>query len=123
MKKVLLIDDDEEDQEFFIEQLLEYKSSLQVISAYDGEEGLKLIHSIKPKWVFLDVNLPRINGLKLLESIKEFLQAENISVYMYSTNAGLQNKKQASELGAKHYFQKPESIPELRSIFKKAFGE
>lgn len=123
MKKVLLIDDDEDDQEFFIEQLLEYKSNLEIISAYDGEQGMKLIYTVKPKWVFLDVNLPRINGLKLLESIKEFLQAENISVYMYSTNAALHNKREASKLGAKYYFQKPESIPELRSIFKKAFEE
>lgn len=123
MKKVLLVDDDQDDQEFFIEQLHEYKSGLQIISAYDGEEGLKLIYSVKPQWVFLDVNLPRINGLRLLESIKEFLQAENISVYMYSTNAALQNKWEAAKLGARHYFQKPESIPELRSIFKKAFDE
>lgn len=121
MKKLLLIDDDPEDQEFFIEQLLEYKPDIEVISAFDGEEGLKLIYTLKPRWVFLDINLPRINGFSLLESIKELLQTEKITAYIYSTCDDIYSRAKALKLGVKNYFRKAESIKELKMIFNQAF--
>ncbi|MFT4155173.1 response regulator [Parafilimonas sp.] len=122
MKRLLLIDDDPEDQEFFIEQLLQYKSDVEVVSAFNGEQGLKLIYDLKPRWVFLDINLPCIDGLPLLELIKELLHAEKINVFIYSTCNNVYSKAKAFQLGARNYFRKAESIRELKMIFQQAFS-
>jgi len=123
MKKLLLIDDDPEDQEFFIEQLLEYKPDMKVVSAFDGEQGLKLIYALRPKWIFLDINLPRIDGLSLLESVKELLQAEKINAFIYSTCNDVYNRDKAFQMGIKNCFRKAESIKELKMIFEQAFAD
>lgn len=123
MKKLLLlIDDDPDDQEFFIEQLLEYKPDVEVVSAFDGEQGLQLAYAIKPRWIFLDINLPRIDGLSLLELIKELLDTEKINAFIYSTCTDFYTRTKAYQLGVKDCFRKAESIRELKAIFGQVFG-
>lgn len=120
-KIVLLIDDDYEDQDFFISTLLEYNESIEVVSAFNGSEALHKLKTIKPSCIFLDINMPSINGIEVLRKLKENENTQHIPVYMYSTSDGYNSKPIAIKLGAEKYFRKPETPEKLKRIFKEAF--
>ena len=67
--KAVIIDDDPEDVEALVEQLKPYRYVQVVKSCFNGIEGLKAIRELKPSLVFLDVELPDMKGLELIESI------------------------------------------------------
>jgi CheY-like chemotaxis protein len=123
MKKViLLIDDDTEDQEVFISQLREYDPAINVVSAFTGKQGIDLLLKTKPHMVFLDINLPGMNGIDVLKKIKTNNVLQNIPVFMYSTSDGFNSKPEALKLGAAKYFRKPHTVTGFMKIFKDAFS-
>lgn len=69
-KKTILVVDDESDIRTLYYELLSKK--YKIISAKDGEEGLKLIFSKKPDLVILDIKMPKMNGLEVLRKTKSF---------------------------------------------------
>ena len=120
-KSVLLIDDDSEDQEIFIQQLAQYNPGIKVISAYNGNDALKLLSRTNPSYIFLDVNMPGMNGIDVLKKIKEKTTSD-IPVFMYSTSDGFKTKSIAYNLGVRQYFRKPDSENGFRSIFRSVFN-
>src|SRR5215218_1222243 len=107
--RVLLIDDDNEDQEIFIQQLAQYNPGIEVISAYNGKDALNLVSKINPNYIFLDINMPGMNGIDVLKKIKKTATIKNIPVFMYSTSDGFKSKLAAARLGVSQYFRKPDS--------------
>lgn len=120
--QVLLIDDDTDEHELFSEQLTEYDKNFEVISAYNGLQAFRILEKISPYCIFLDINMPIMNGLQVLKKLKGDERLKDIPVYVYSTSDGYNSKKPAIKLGALDYFQKPESSQELGKIFKSVFG-
>ena len=121
--RVLLIDDDDEDQDFFISQLSEYNQNIEVVSAYNGKQALDMLSWVEPHYIFLDINLPGMNGMDVLQKINEKSLVHDVPVYMYSTSDGFNSKKKALELGAAHYYRKPDSPEGITSIFKEVFEQ
>lgn len=75
MKKVstiLIVDDDEDDKEMFIEVVSEIDNSTNCIQASNGYEALEILEKniSLPDLIFLDLNMPRMNGKQCLQSIK-----------------------------------------------------
>lgn len=68
-KTVLVIDDEADIRTLFAE---EFGKSYRVITAKDGEEGLKYIFEKKPDLVILDIKMPKMNGLEVLRKTKAF---------------------------------------------------
>ena len=120
-KEVMLIDDDLEDHQLFAERLAEYNESIKVIPAYDGPEALKILEKASPDYIFLDMNMPKMNGLEVLEKLKEHETLKSIPVYIYSTSDGYITGRPAIKLGAVQYFQKPENSEGLKIIFTSVF--
>ena len=114
---VLLIDDDKDDQEIFQKELSKYNSSLKILSAYNGQEGLDLLNTNPADYIFLDINMPVMNGIEALRIIKSDELLKNIPVIIYSTSDGRAYKKMALDLGATSYFTKPTSVMGLQKMF------
>jgi len=69
MKKILLVDDEENIHLIYREELEE--QGFEVHSAMSGEDALKIINTLKPNIVILDINMSGMNGIDVLRKIKE----------------------------------------------------
>ncbi len=79
--------------------------------AADGEEGLDKIRSIKPTLVLLDIMMPKMNGLQVLEKVKQDPETKAIPVIMLTNLAGSQDAEAALTKGAVKYIIKSEFEP------------
>jgi CheY-like chemotaxis protein len=116
-KKFLIIDDDADDREMFCEALMEvipdcicYKvpNGRRAIAALDNEE------MDIPDLVFLDINMPVMNGWQCLGKLKETQAYQAIPVIMYSTSSYREDLEKAQDLGALCFFTKPSSFREIK---------
>lgn len=113
-KRILLVDDDMDDSELFLEAMGEIDSSITCYNACDGEQALEKLQQIQPPdMIFLDINMPRMDGWQCLSILKSNPVYSNIPVIMYSTSSHQREVNRALELGAKGFFAKPESYKEL----------
>jgi PleD family two-component response regulator len=119
---ILLIDDSESDRNLFRHILTEIDPDIKYISINGGERALKyLMDSVTlPDYIFLDINMPGMNGIECLEKMKKNELIKNIPVIMYSTADGARYGPVAMELGASQYLNKSidffKSIEEIASI-------
>src|ERR1700712_5338707 len=84
----LLIDDDAEDQEIFSHALAHLNLNVDCVTASDGIHAIDKIKSdpnFNPYFIFIDVNMPKMNGIECLVEIKKISRFKNIPVYLYST--------------------------------------
>jgi CheY-like chemotaxis protein len=118
---VLLVDDDVEDQEIFLDALAEVDPLIHCSCVSDGEAALKLLDgeaTVKPDLLFLDMNMPRLNGKQLLLELKKSGDLKDIPVIMYSTFFGRQDIDEISRLGASHYMVKATRFEDLCNNLK-----
>jgi two-component system OmpR family response regulator len=107
--KILVIEDDLKISSLISKSLKE--SNYIVDVAYDGEEGLHLFQSAKVDLVILDLMLPKLDGLSLLEKIRS--EGVSIPVLILSANDSIEDRVKGLLLGADDYLVKPFSINEL----------
>lgn len=124
-KICLLVDDDPDDQEVFLSALSDVSSTALCLVAPDGDRALELLHSEEtiPDYIFLDLNMPRMNGFEFLAAIKKSKILQNIPVIVYSTTSQTGQIDKARKLGATEFFTKTYKYDELRSLLKKYFGD
>jgi CheY-like chemotaxis protein len=110
-----IADDDPDDQELFIQALQELDEYCTCETALNGEEALAKLNntSILPSLIFLDLNMPRINGKECLINIKKNERLLHIPVIIYSTSAHQKDIDETIQLGAAFFFQKPNRFEEL----------
>lgn len=114
-KKILLIDDDTDDQEFFLEAAHEVDSDIECSFASSCEEALDLLKSksFSPTHIFLDLNMPKLDGKKCLAEIKKIAHLKNTPVIIYSTSSLKRDIEETRALGAIHFLTKPSAFQEL----------
>jgi CheY-like chemotaxis protein len=122
--KCFLIDDDIDDQKIFSIIVEEVDPTILCSFASDGVDALEKLKSgsIKPDIIFLDVNMPRMDGVECLEKIKQLKNLDAIPIFMYSTTADPNTVMETKKLGAKDFIVKPTSIMELASILTGIFN-
>ena len=122
MKKVLLLaDDDIDDRELFCEALQSIDPSIVCHVAPDGKEVFRILSNDeleKPRLIFLDINMPGMDGWQCLSHLKQKSEHKDIPVLIYSTSSNQKDANTAIELGAMCFFAKPHSFSELKSILK-----
>ena len=109
-KTILIIDDDDDDRALFSEALREIDRSIKCLSANGGREGLLLLNNsgiAAPDLIFLDLNMPLINGRQCLEEIKKHIALVHIPVVIYSTTKRIEDVNETKRLGADHFLTKP----------------
>ena len=113
---VLIIDDDNEDCELFREAINEIDSFIQCIAAKDGKEAINLLtHHLNPlpDYIFLDINMPIMNGKECLIEIKKHLKLREVPVIMYSTTSDTKEISGYYKLGAHDFLIKPHNFKKL----------
>lgn len=117
-KTCFLIDDDIDDQEIFTLVLKSVNPSITCITANDGIEAVTKLTSeetFKPDYIFLDLNMPRMDGKECLREIKKIDRLKGIPVIIYSTSSAQHDISDTQALGASGYLEKQSSLAELKN--------
>jgi CheY-like chemotaxis protein len=118
-KNFLIVDDDDDDREMFCEALQEVNPDCQCYTAQNGRRAITALEDgeiDKPDLIFLDINMPVMNGWQCLSKLKESETYKAIPVIMYSTSSYPEDVKSAQRLGALCFFSKPSRFTELKNI-------
>jgi len=122
MKTILFIEDESALQKTFGEILSQ--EGYEMISALDGEVGLRLAKEKKPNLILLDLILPRIHGFDVLKQLKEDKETKEIPVIVLTNLERADDVDKAIGLGATTYLVKAQySLEEVVEKIKKALGE
>ena len=121
--KVLVIDDEPGVRELISESLR--ISEITAVQAADGLEALSLLRREKFDLLILDINMPKLDGLALLEKLRT--EGMSVPVLMLSARADKTDINQGLRIGADDYLTKPFSIEELvlrvKAIMRRSKGE
>lgn len=108
--KVLIIEDEVSLLDVLQKKL--EKEGYQVFAACDGEEGLRQMEAVKPDVVLLDIVMPRINGMEVLQKMQQSESMSQIPVLIISNSGEPIEIDRALKLGAKDYIIKTEFDPQ-----------
>ncbi|MES2829511.1 MAG: response regulator [Bacteroidota bacterium] len=113
-KRILLVDDDTDDQMLFTEALTEIHPFIKCDVANDGVEAINLL-SKQPFYdlIFLDLNMPRMDGFECLQRIKSTNFYKQIPVVILSTSSRKEDSDRSLHLGASRFFTKPSTYQNL----------
>ncbi len=118
MRKIkILVVDDEHLIRWSLEQNLK-KQGYEVLTAGSGEDALRIVREDQPDLILLDIQLPGISGLEVLEKVKEL--DEDIIVIMVTAHGGLETAVTAMRIGAYDYLNKPFNLDEMAIVIRKA---
>lgn len=114
-KVIFLIDDDMDDQEFFTEAVKEVDPNIKCHIASSCDEGLELLNNseVLPDYIFLDLNMPKVDGKKCLLELKKNARVKEIPVIIYSTSSLKKDIDETKAMGAVHFLTKPAAFREL----------
>ena len=114
----LLVDDDLDDQEVFLMTLEKINKNIKCLTANNGVEALSLLsaqNSFVPDYIFLDVNMPKMNGIECLKNIKDLSHLNDCKIFMYSTTSETSVLEKSKKLGATDFIVKPASPATLKA--------
>jgi CheY-like chemotaxis protein len=114
---VFLIDDDIDDQEVFEMALKEVQPLARCVFAGDGIlalEKIKTDASFLPHIIFIDINMPRMNGVQCLRAIKRSSRFHHIPAFMYSTSAESIIVEECLKIGASGFIKKAIDVEDLQ---------
>jgi len=121
MKTILFIEDESALQKTFGEILKQ--EGYEMISALDGEIGLRLAKTKKPDLILLDLILPKIHGFEVLKKLKEDKETKDIPVIVLTNLEKIEDVDKVLELGATTYLVKAQySLEEVVEKIKNALG-
>ena len=116
-KTFLIVDDDTDDLHFFCEVVNDIDPSIKCFTAFDGVDALRQLGSVMkklPDYIFLDLNMPRMDGREFLAEIKKDKKLKNVPVIIFSTSALQRDMEDTKKLGAVHYLIKPTDLQKLK---------
>ena len=121
-----LIDDDTDDHYLFSEVLKEVHPAL----AFSGEANsvsavkkLQVDTDFTPSYIFLDLNMPNLNGLECLVEIKKIDRLKDVPVMIFSTSSYQKDRIEAAGLGSTQFITKPGSYKELITVLQLVIPE
>ncbi|MGE5799997.1 MAG: response regulator [Syntrophaceae bacterium] len=120
----LLIVDDSNSMRTVVKKIVGL-TGLEVNQLLEADNGRKALDVLGGSWVdvvILDINMPEMNGLELLQRMNEEAHMKNIPVVMMTTEASEAHMKTAFELGAKGFIRKPFVPEELRKTLLAVLG-
>lgn len=122
MKEILIVEDNPMNIETIID-LLEFSYECGVTKALDGKEAIDLLAEMKFDLIFLDMQLPKIDGLEVLNRIKKDPATAEIPVIAVSAHAMKENKEYFIEMGCEDYISKPIDVYRFMALTEKYLGE
>lgn len=117
-KTILLIDDDIGELKIFTDAIKELPGEFKCEFVTDPQQALVLLQTFLPDYIFVDFNIPKVNGLEFLSAVKKSKSLREIPVFLYSTSISNEISKMAELLGAAGSIEKTFSIGMLASELK-----
>ena len=122
---LLLVEDNEADFILLREAMEELNFAVHLHGVQDGEEAMKYLRrqapyteAVRPDLIFLDINMPKINGFGVLADIKRDKYLQGIPVIVLSTSQAEEDISRSYSLQANCYISKPSSLDEFLSVIK-----
>jgi CheY-like chemotaxis protein len=113
-KIIMIVDDDEDDKYFFQAALATIDDGIRCMEARDGAEALEMLKGNPlPDLIFLDLNMPRLNGKQCLRLLKNTERLKKIPVVIYSTTKRPADEAETKSLGAFYFLTKPTCLSEI----------
>ena len=113
---LMIIDDDDDDIELFCEAVKTADDSSSCITARSAEEALEML-ALHPEYeltcIFLDLNMPRLNGKQCLVKLKEMPHLTHVPIVIYSTSSRDKYAMEVKQLGAVAFLTKPSKQDDL----------
>ncbi len=122
---VYLADDDADDRFLFEQALMEVKKNVKITMLNNGEQLMKCLDEKEthhPNVIFLDLNMPLMNGIECLDEIKKDKNLKNIPVIIFSTSTLNETINQVYIKGANYYMCKPDNFGKLKLLLHKVFA-
>lgn len=123
--KIVLIEDNMGDILLINEAINQSCYHCSVTSLSDGEKGIQYLDKLQqstymepPGLILLDINLPKINGKEILYFVKSNPQLKTIPVAIFSSSAYDKDIKDANNLNADYYFQKPADLTQYFQVIE-----
>ena len=109
MAQKILIVDDEAHIRMLIEQTLEEleDEGIDFLTAENGEQALQIIQAEKPQLVFLDVMMPKMNGMEVCRRVKKELLLDKVFIVLLTAKGQELDRQKGQEVGADVYMTKP----------------
>ena len=123
--RILIIDNDPEDREILRDAISEVDPRIECIEAKNGEVGITILRGMEslPDLVFLDINMPIMNGRDCLIKIKKSALLKSVRVVMYSTTVDQREVSEYTGIGANEFVSKPGNYSELLGSLKSIFSK
>jgi DNA-binding response OmpR family regulator len=124
MEHKILIVDDEAHIRMLIEQTLEEleDEGVEFLTAENGEIALDIIQNENPKLVFLDVMMPKMNGMEVCRRVKKELGLNNVFIVLLTAKGQELDRQRGQEVGADVYMTKPFDPEIILSKAKEVLG-
>jgi len=125
VNKKVLIADDEPNILILMEQALEKledEDDVILLTAKNGQEALQIIEQEKPDLVFLDVMMPKMNGLEVCAQVKQNMSLGDIYIIMLTAKGQEFDKKTGIAVGANLYMTKPFRPKEVLAKSREILG-
>lgn len=121
MSKTILIVDDDKDIVLLQKRLIQRLGFTDVLCADDGFQALHFLAEIEPDVVFLDIQMPGLDGWLLCEILHKVNRWKHIPVILQSALVGAENIKNGLDLGAHTYLEKPFTQDGLKKVLDAVF--
>jgi len=118
MPQKLLIVDDESHIRMLIEQTLEdlEDEGVELLFAENGQQALDIIQEEEPNLVFLDVMMPKMNGMEVCQKVKKELNLSHVYIILLTAKGQEVDRQKGLDMGADRYMTKPFDPDEMLSI-------
>ncbi|MEX0661893.1 MAG: response regulator [Balneolaceae bacterium] len=123
--KIILADDDKDDCFLFNEAVEELAIPVDLFIVHDGSQ---LMQNLKdesitiPDGLFLDLNMPKKNGVECLSEIKNHAKLQHLPIIIFSTGFESGIAQELHEMGANYYIRKPSDFLRLKNLINEALA-
>src|SRR5687767_2835287 len=128
MMTVFYADDDSEDREVFCDIIQQINPAIKVMLASNGLQALEMLQKADalPHFIFLDINMPVMNGRECLIKLKSIDRLKRIPVIIYTTSSVKEELKELVQLGAQDFIIKANSFNKakesIHQVLSKAYS-
>jgi DNA-binding response OmpR family regulator len=120
-KRILIVDDERDIVKALMIRL--QGAGYDVVTAFDGAQGVFMAHKEKPDLIILDIRMPAGNGFSVAQRLKRSIHTFTIPVIFLTGSPDKEAEEKAMALGARFYIKKPYDPEELLDAIKRALEE